>query len=133
MTGRYDMARRGLAPARDISAVDSSLQDRVAGALERPSAAGAASWGRPSALNGGNVRDYSVGPWPEHLAGIDPMQQIEEYDEIFRQEKIIRTTGTGGAYIDWARVEQVALRTHPRAGGYQKILLLRFKKMPDTY
>jgi hypothetical protein len=132
MPATFDLTRKAFGQPRDVSPVDSALRDRVPASLSKPSSAGTATWGRASTLSYGNARDYSSGPFPEVLGGLAASQQVEVYNEIYRQEKPIRVFGSTGAYVDFARTEEIAFKAE-RQGQYQPIKYLRMKKMPNNY
>lgn len=136
---------------RPIIAV-SVLRDRTPQKPEKPLDEGQVIWGGPSSFSWGS-RDRSSGPsvstnfsvnWPDYGLQPDPDPKpddsdyedderevlppvIQEWTEVYREERTVRVDGPDGAYVDIAVIEKVTFELPATSDGRAVFVRLRFQ------
>ncbi|MFZ1059288.1 MAG: hypothetical protein WAP47_08850 [Candidatus Rokuibacteriota bacterium] len=126
-------------------AVISTLRDRTPVPQPKPLDEGQAKWGKPSQFSwGSNKNDFDEGiipstTWefddnPENPEdpedpNLDPL--TDEWTEVDRKETTVRIDGPEGAYVDFARIDEVKFKVPNLADGREHFIVLKFKTSGD--
>lgn len=135
----------------------STLRDRTPAPQAKPLDEGQVKWGGPSSFNWGtnsNTKTRETGPtvnttyefsWPDY--GLEPdsgpdedpandPDEVEtlpaimhEWTEVARVERVVRVTGSNGAYVDINRMEEVIFAIPTSADGRSQYVRMKFKSM----
>jgi hypothetical protein len=117
----------------------SVLRDRTPKPPDVPLKESEVQWGGPSAFDYGRSEDLASGPSlrvtrkEEEPPPPDPEEdpyRLTQFDEVERKEKTVRITGTNGAYVDFARIEEITFRG-PDDGEYQQYYRFTMKDFGD--
>ncbi len=117
----------------------SVLRDRTPAPPIIPLKESQVQWGGPSSFDYGRSEDLTSGPSLTIINNKDDEEppppdddpyRLKQFDEVERKEKTVRITGTGGAYVDFARIEEITFRG-PDEGEYQMYYRFTMKDFGD--
>lgn len=124
--------------------VTSVLRDRTPAKPADPLDEAEVIWGEAGNFSWGNTSaDFAIDPlirppagggvtWPENPEEPPtPLPVVETWEEVARDERTVRIDGPNGAYVDFARVDEVLFRLPDLPGGVQHFVLQKFKKFGD--
>lgn len=132
--------------------ITSTLRDRTPQPQPKPLDEGQFIWGKPSSFSwGSRSRETESGPyqgstpdvtWPDYAipqpdptddpaegeqVNLDPI--LYEWKEIARVETIVRIDGPNGAYVDFARIDEVIFSIPPNSeDGRSQFVRMTFQK-----
>lgn len=121
----------------------STLRDRTPVPQPKPLDEGQVKWGKPSQFSWGkNANDFDQGIIPSTTwefnddpedpqdpedpddAVLEPL--TDEWSEVERQETTVRINGPDGAYVDFARIDEVKFKVPNLPDGREHFVILKF-------